>query len=232
MKKCPKLSSQSSPLSAHAETNSRPCKANPPSERMSPKPFKPTCASSFSCLVFPLFSLWTRYPVWFALGSGPLESGPWENRGLPSRFPVFPGAARRSHLPWEPASPRGAAKRAERPRRGLGRHRLVEQPFGQFLRNHLKGPRWLPGSVTSLRRLRKQFPGAPSTAPFESSHPTTCSGPTVHSHPTQTSTTRMCAHVCTHARMRTHVCTGARIHARARAQSHTHASPLGLCLEA
>lgn len=109
-------------------------KQNLSSERMS---LKPPCPSKFPCFLFfsslffhcHLLSLWIWFPVCFALGSGPLERGPWVSRGLPARFPIFSGEAGLTQLLWQPVFPRRAAKHVEPPRGELGQHLLMEKPF-------------------------------------------------------------------------------------------------------
>lgn len=108
-----------------------------------------------------------------------------------------------TQLLWQAVFPRRAAKHVEPPRGELGQH-LMKKPFQWVSLEPPKGPGQTSALFTSLRHLRKQFPKAPSTPPFENSDPSTCSEPIIHSwwHPPN-------------------------FH-----YIHTHTSPLGLCLEA
>lgn len=162
---------------------------------MSLSPFKAT-----ALLSFPAFSSFPScFPTVFLLsgpvflcgllrgqgaGGGPLERGPWVNRRLPACFADLPGEAGPTQLLWQTVSPRGPpsmwslhAEAWDSP----GQISSWKNHSSGFLQNRLKGPRQPLALFTSLGHLRKQFPVAPSTAPFENSYPTTCSGPTMHS---------------------------------------------------
>lgn len=163
-------------------------KQNPSSERMSLKPFRPACPSEFSFLFFSslffhchLLSIWIWFPVWFALGSCPLERAPWVSRGSSACFPFFSGEAGLTQLLWQPSFPRRAAKHLEPPQRKLGQHLLTEKPFQWVPSEPPNRAKAAPRVTHQPEALRKQSPVAPSTAPFENSYPTTCSRPTMHS---------------------------------------------------